>query len=360
MSKAKTKVGTIVFRIIYTLLTLALIGVICYALWHLWHYLEAFEKSQPEIPIKSVVELMNKNKKIFFDELDFELNEFEKKEYAEDYYTELTKGEITYSRNGKKSSEKKTVYTLKNGKNNIANVTIEPVGKNIGYGFCEYEVTDVEFGNFVTNSYSVTAPNYVVVYCNGKIVSDSYITEKGSPDEDEIKYFHNLAADFPYDVVYTIDGFIKEPVFTATDESGNQFELKDGKFDDTHLNISNDELSQAAIDFAQCYSKYIMNDGTFDEAAKYIAPNMKLYDDLYYFKNDWAYSHSSYEFKDVEVKETVFYTKNAASVRISYDHFLYGVSWSISTDGIFCSAADYTAYLVKLDGKWKVTDFIIN
>lgn len=357
MTKAKTKSGTIVFRIIYAVLTFALIGIVCCVLWHLWHYLDAFEKCQPEIPIKAAVEQMQKNKDFFIDRVDFSPNEFEEKSFVEDYYKELTNGSITYSRNGKESDEGKTVYTIKCGGKNISNIAVEAVGRDLGYGFLEYEITDVQLGKVITNTYSVTAPDNAVVYCNGKIISESYITEKG-PIYDEIKFFHNLEKDFPCDVVYTIDGFIKEPVFTAVDETGNQLELKDGKF---HIaNIKNDLTSRTALDFAQAYSKYIVHDGTFDEAASFIYPNMKLYNDLYNFKNNWAYSHWGYEFKDITIYDTVFYTKNAVSVRVSYSHFLYGVPLAISSNGEFCSAADYTVYLAKDNGEWKVTDLIIN
>ncbi|HBH96004.1 MAG TPA: hypothetical protein DDX91_09635, partial [Ruminococcaceae bacterium] len=100
MSRAKIRWGTIVFRIIYALFTLTLIGIVCYTLWHLWHYLEAFERYRPETPIKAAAEQMTNDKMLFFDKLVFNPNEFEKRSFAEDYYKELTSGTITYSRNG--------------------------------------------------------------------------------------------------------------------------------------------------------------------------------------------------------------------------------------------------------------------
>ena len=59
---------------------------------------------------------------------------------------------------------------------------------DLGYGFFEYEITDVQLGKVNTNTYSVTAPGNAVVYCNGKMISESYITEKG-PVYDEIKFY---------------------------------------------------------------------------------------------------------------------------------------------------------------------------
>lgn len=357
MSRAKIRWGTIVFRIIYALFTLTLIGIVCYTLWHLWHYLEAFERYRPETPIKAAAEQMTNDKMLFFDKLVFNPNEFEKRSFAEDYYKELTSGTITYSRNGKESDDKKTVYILKSGGKNIANITVEPVGSYIGYGFSEYEITNVRLGTVVTNTYSVKAPSTAVVYCNGKKISESYITEKGAV-YDGSEYFHNLTESFPCDVIYTIAGFIKEPVFTAVDESGNKLELNNGKFE--IATVKNDEPARIALDFARSYSKYIVRDGSFEDTASFIYPGVKLYNDLYGFKNDWAYIHQSYEFKDINVYDTVYYTKNAVSVRISYNHCLYGVPWSISADGMFSSAADYTVYLVKSEDKWKVVDLIIN
>lgn len=354
--KSKIKTGTIVFRSIYAVLTLSLIAAICYGLWHLWHFLEAYEKSQPEIPATAFINEIRKNKTLYFDKLEFTPNYYEEKSYAEDYFNELINSITTYSRNGRESNDEQTVYTLKNGKDNIASITVKSSGKELGYGFHEYEVTDVKFGKIVTSAYSVTVPNNAVLYCNGKEVSQSYIAETGSPGE-EIKYFHELGSDYFHDNVYTIDGFVREPTFTAKNKAGELLELKDGRF--SSVPEKNEELSQLACSFAQSYSKFLVGDEKLSAVTSYLAPNMQLYDDLVGFDNRWSF-HSSYEIKNEAIYDPFFYSDNSASVRVTYDHIMYGVSLGLSPSGEFTTHADYTVYLVKLENEWKVTDIVIN
>lgn len=356
MKKNKAKTGTIVFRIIYAVLTLSLIAAICYGLWHLWYFLEAYEKSQPEIPVKALIDKIHKNNTLYFDKLEFTPNDFEEKSYAEDYFKELVNSITTYSRNGRESNDEQTVYTLKNGKDNIASITVRSSGKDLGYGFHEYEVTDVKFGQIVTSAYSVTVPSNAVLYCNGKEVSQSCITETGSPYE-ETKYFHELGSNYIHNDVYTIDGFIKEPTFTAKNKAGELLELKDGKFSVT--SEKNEELSQLALSFAQSYSKFLVGDERLSVVANYLAPNMQLYDDLAGYDNRWSF-HSGYDIKDEMVNDFFFYSDNSASVRVTYDHTMYGVSLGLSASGEYTTHADYTVYLVKLEDEWKVTDIIID
>ena len=356
MSKTKATKGTIVFRTIYVVLTLSLIAAIVYGLGVLWHFLEAFEKSQPEISAKAFIDEIHKNKTLYFDKLEFTPNDFEEKSYAEEYFNDLANSINSFTRNGKESNDEQTVYTLKNDKDNISNITVKSVGKDLGYGFRECEVTDIKFGQVATGAYSVTVPDNAVLYCNGKEVDRSYITETGEV-YGETKYFHDLGSGFLHDSVYTIDGFVKEPVFTAKNTAGEPLELKDGRF--IPITEKNEELSQLALDFAQNYSRFIVGDETLWTVSRYLAPNMPLYDDLANFMNYWAF-HSSYEFQDEMSYDPFYYSDNAVSVRVTYKHIMYDVPASVSVDSVLESPTDYTVYLVDLDGEWMVTDIVIN
>ncbi|MDE6725487.1 MAG: hypothetical protein K2J79_07770 [Ruminiclostridium sp.] len=356
MSKTKATKGTIVFRIIYTVLTLSLIATIAYGLGVLWHFLEAYEKSQPEIPAKTFIDEIHKNKTLYFDKLEFTPNDFEEKSYAEEYFNDLANSINSFTRNGKESNDEQTVYTLKNDKDNIANITVKSVGKDLGYGFRECEVTDIKFGQVVTSAYSVTVPDNAVLYCNGKVVDKNYITETGAV-YDETKHFYDLGSDYLHDNVYTIDGFVKEPTFTAKNMAGEPLELKDGRFIPT--TEKNEELSQLALNFAQNYSRFIVGDETLWTVSRYLAPNMPLYDDLVNFMNYWTY-HTSYEFQEETAYDPFFYSENSASVRVTYKHIMYGVPASVSTESQLETQSDYTVYLVDLDGEWMVTDIVIN
>lgn len=357
MKKAKTKIGTIVFVSIYALLSLGLLALMGYGLWHLWNLLDAFQKGQPDAAVTRVIEKISADKMAYFDKLEFVPNEFEDRSYAESYFEELMSGAITFSRNGKLSNDEQTVYSLKKDGKNIANLTVKPDGADLGYGYREYVETDIEFGKVTTGSYSVIAPNDAAVYCNGKEVDKKFITARGKEYEGK-EHFFGKVDHTPYEVSYTIEGFIKEPLFTAKDKNGNELEFKDGKF--SAVPIKDEKVGEAALEFSKSYSKYIERDDTFMNLSNRLVPDTELYENLRSFNNSWPYIHSGYDFKDIKISDPLFYTENAAMVNVKFDFVLYGVAYEISQDNELHQAVNHTVYLIKTDNEWKVIDLEIN
>ena len=117
-------------------------------------------------------------------------------------------------------------------------------------------------------------------------------------------------------------------------------------------------LSELALNFAKSYSKYVVNDGSLSAAAEFLAPDMPFYAELKGYENFWHNWHTDYAFLDTEVGDPIFYGENCVSVKVKYDHVLYGVSSSDS--GELHSPADYTVYLVKIGDEWKVTELTLN
>lgn len=353
--KKKTTKGTIVFRTVYGLLTLLGLCFVTAALFILWQALAAYEKSDPSIPMNRLMEEFDADRGSLLSRLNGECNEFEDESAIEDYFDRLTEGELSYSRNGKKSGGDKTVYNISAREGVIAEAEVVKSDKELGCGFYEYELSDVKFGDIPTFSRSVTAPSSAKVFCNGKEISPVYITETGTAYP-EAKHFQGLIENVPCSVTYEIAGFINEPEFTAKDQSEHSLCLKDGVF--SLAREENRELSQLALDFAESYSKYVVNDGRLSETASYLAPDMPLLAELEGYENFWHNWHTGYDFLDVEAEAPIFYSDKCVSVRVRYDHVLYGVN--SADNGESHSPADYTVYMVALEGEWKVTDLVFN
>lgn len=351
----KNTKGTIIFRTAYGIITFLLAAVIAFVLFFLWNGLKAYEKSTPEIPMDKLISELTDNKNSLINKLDFKLNEFENISSVERYFERLTEGDISYSRNGKESDDHKTVYNIKANEGVIAQAVVTASGKDLGYGFKEYELTHITFGDIPTSEYSVTAPSNALLFCNGKEVSDMYVTETGTPYA-ETEHFQGLIENPPCNFTFTVNGFIEEPVFTAEDLLGHQLVLSDKKF--SLAKEEDEEVSQLALEFSKAYSKYIVNDGKLSAVEEYLAPAMPLYDELYGYENFWHNRHSDYDFLDITTEPPLFYSDKAACVRVRYDHVLYGVN--SSENGELHSPADYTIYMVCIEGNWKVTDLELN
>ena len=354
MKKKITK-GTVAFRIIYGALSLITASIIVIALAHLWKALAAYEKSNPEIPVNKLMEEFDNNKADLLKKLKVECNEFEDETAIEGYFKKLTNGVLSYSRNGRESDDSKTVYNIISSEGVIAEAKVRKSDRDLGYGFYEYELYDVKFGEIPTFDYSVTAPGNAAVFCNGKEVSEVYVTET-SAAYPETGHFQGLIESTPCSVTYKITGFINEPEFTAYDQSGHPLTLRDGKF--SLAQTKDGELSQLALEFSKTYSRYVVNDGGLNAVAQYLAPNMPIYSELYSYENYWHNWHTSYDFLDTEADDPIFYSDKCVSVRVRYDHVLYGVN--SAENGESHSLADYTVYMVKLGGEWKITDLAFN
>lgn len=355
MRKRITK-GTIAFRIIFGIFSALLIVFIALSLCCLWDFLEAYEKSQPELAVEALIKQIKTDKSAFYDKIEVNPNEFEDKSAAKIYLDDLVNGELTYSRNGRESNDETTVYDIKTDGKKIACASVKLSDRDLGYGLFEYEVAGIEFAKIEipVSSYSVTAPNTAIVMCNGKEIPVKYITEIGSAYEDTKNFLGYAKGMFPYNVTYTIDGFIGDPVFTAKDKYGNELPLTDGKF--TLAKTKNEELSKLALEFSKAYSRYIMADGELDEAAEFLAPDTKIYQNLEGYDNKWCRTHNGYDFLNVNAEDPLFYNENAAVVHLTYDHVLYNVPDAAAFE--FHSAADFNIYLVRLDGEWKVAEMI--
>lgn len=357
MKKRKATKATIVFRVLYLSLSVLLITVIAVILHKLWNVLRDYEEDQPETAIEALIKDINKDRSFLHKELEIAPNEFENEKDVKSYLERLVKGRLTYSKNSSESGRNLVVYDLKANNKKIAIVTVK-VNKSSGASFAggsEYTIDDIIFGEVPTSTYSVTAPDNVTVFCNGKELDKKYISKTGEVYKDT-KNFLGYADDFPYDVTYTVEGFINEPEFTAKDIFGNELVLTNGRF--TLQKIKSEELSQLALNFSKSYSKYIMNDEKLDAVANYLAPNTKIYDNLSGYFNKWCREHYGYDFLDIEIEDAMFYNENAASVRLTYDHVLYNVP--LVENNEFHSLADYTIYMVNTENGWRVVEMVIN
>ena len=347
--------GTVIFRAVYGTFTFLAILIVAILLVQLWRFLEVYEKSRPEVVAEAFVQELAKDKTILLGDTGEELNEFEDESVLTEYYAALTNGEISYSRNGRKSDSEKTVYNLIIDGEVIAELTVAQSDTELGYGMYEYEVSGISCREAARKSFNITAPSSADVYINGKIVSGKYTIQTSEPYKETVN-FHGLISENLYDVTYKVDGFVNEPEIMVMDKAGNALVTENGKY--ILAQVNDNELSQTALGFSQAYSRYIVNDGKLSEAAAYLAPDMPIYSELYGFENTWHNWHSGYDFLDVQADSAVLYTPDCAAVRVRYDHVLYGVSNTES--GELHSPADYTVYLVKIEGQWKVTELKFN
>jgi len=215
------------FWLIYTIVVAVLLIGIAAGLVLFYDFIDAFEASQPQSPADAaknyalklteadVTEMLN----VEADKLTWGSDE-SRSRAVQDYVDSFKEGSLFCRRNG--GTDDSPVYSVLAAKREICRIELKkaPIGR---YGFDAWTVTDryVSFEGFT--NYTVTVPNGTVLTVNGKVLDDSYVTERGAPYS--TSPIEAGAAELPVGVTYETDLFDVLPEITAV-YNGHSLVLK--------------------------------------------------------------------------------------------------------------------------------------
>ena len=347
MKKQKKSAFTkIILLVLLVMLSLAAAGLIAF-----WNFLEDYESSLPEKQIDILaVEIENGNYNRILQEVCFTPTDYESADLYKKQYEDLLKGEITYVKIQKESSDTESSYRIKSNGKQIAKVVIKQTGEKSVFGFPLYEIEDIETNEAETTTIEFSAPSNTKVLINNIQIKSTDEVSRNIIEETE--YFHGYIENPPVIVKYKVEGLLEKPIITAFSDNGNELTKdKDGNF--SLESSDNQEMSNMALEFSLNYSRYIANDGYFELIGKSIQQDLPLYEKLLNYQENWYAWHTEYEFKNKKAYPPVFYTKDCFSVRVTYDHIIY------STE-TYTFPADNTVFYSKIDGNWMVTDIVMN
>ena len=169
------------FLVIY-ILTFLLIG--CLGCFVLYKYLGVYEKTRPEMLMDSLIETVSVDEWYLKAKANcsLDVNEFENAaEIYDDYIhnSKIDNSHISYRKDLTTSDSKNSVFIVKSGITNVAQVTLVPDQK-AGFGRYTWKLGDVSAPNILNNLNYVTVnvfcPENAGASINGKKISTDYLS----------------------------------------------------------------------------------------------------------------------------------------------------------------------------------------
>lgn len=353
--KKRIKSGTLVFWALFELFTAAAVIAVTLGLNKLWDFLEDYEVSLPEKVVESVVDSLERgDTEKVYDSTGFAPNIYEDDSAAREYVAGLFKGELTYSKDIKNSTDESPVYYIKCNGNKVCSLTLEQSGEQTDWGFPLYKSAGFSGVEVPTGEITITAPDNAEIRINGIAMLEKPV--KSEPIE-ACGYFYNYIDKAPAMVEYTLTGFTQTPEVTAVREDGIALDgtAQESKFT---FNINGgdppEELAELALNASKAYTKFISADAAFSAVAKFVPADVPFYSNVSTYNANFYTPHNRYDFLDVSVGDYLWYTQDCVSLRVKYTHAIYGYY------GSFEFPTDYTVYLAQNNTEWLVTDIVMN
>lgn len=358
--KAKSsKVGTIVFYSIYSVLVITAIFCIMYLLKELSLYLDNYERSLEKYEAEEVFEEYFSPCRFdkLYDMQKVELSKFEDKNDFIAYMEKQYNGkEIIYKEVSAGLSDNKK-YSVAADKVKFAEFTLSKTNKP--------EVPE-DTWQLLSLSTIYQKNEYVAVkiYKGSKVfvndieLTDSYITSDNISTESCKHVPEGVTGIMMCE--YAVDGLLLKPTIKVINRYGNESKLVYDEKDNIYVEeITYDEptkdIVKRATDAAQTYAKYITLDASLNNLSKYFDSTSNTYRNIRVSEIKWYTAHIGYKFEDVELKEYYKYDENTFSIRYSCNHQVYRTKTDIHTFPL-----DLTLYFKNIKGDYYVYDMVSN
>lgn len=347
--------GTVVFRAIYISVTALAVAAVVAGLFVLWDFLAEYEQLLPEKVVESVLAGLEQGETAsVYESAGFTPNPYEDDSAAREYVAGLFKGELSYSKDVKLSTDEAPVYAVKCGGKRVCSLTLEQTGEKSGWGFPRYRAAGFSGVEIPTGSITITAPDSAELRINGVLLRE---LPESSEQVRECEHFYGYIDRIPEIVQYTVEGFAGQPEVTATSGEGAYRREQSGSEYRFTRNVGEipQELSELAVKVSQTYSKYISADAAFSAVAAYVPEDVPLYENIRTYEAKFYTPHSDYDFLDVQVSDFRRYTEECVSLRVTYTQRIYA-----GYLGDFDFPTDNTIYLAKNGEEWVATDIVMN
>ena len=297
----KKKRGALVYTLLLTVYTLALVVAAGYGLTLVWNYAEAYEKARPDNTMNAYMDNLRRN--LWNDSVEQTIesmpHEVQSTEECKEIVKVMLSDELSYTRlPGGANGETEVSYDLLCGGKRFGKVSLirDPSVKAkkssiniplLGDVLSEQAAWIVEHEEFDFNGlYStvkVTVPETYGVSLNGVKLGEEYIVERDIPS-DVMKDYYDQYPNLPRKVTYQYDNAFGELTPVVLDESGKEAVIDASKDDSQYIQPVDEailgRLTEFAIPFADAYLAY--SAGVSDPMYAYskVAPFIELGGDL--------------------------------------------------------------------------------
>ncbi len=352
-----------IFYIFLLLLVAAAVTVMYFALEQVEIVLADFENAQPKYAAEAVFST-------HFANPDFaalakaagmpeNISSFETEE---GFVTELTErygGQPTSYAATTAGANGTLRYLVKAGEQKFAVFSLKKSAEASAFGFEQYELGEISLYIRPEETVTVTAPAGDAVYLNGKLLDESYITEKGIPTS-SCEHMPEGVEGITF-VTYETGALLRAPTVEVVSPSGIPAPLMQNgetgawEADIVYDDALSEKYSEQMIKVAQNYAAYVMRDGYFASFSNYFDKTTDLYETIRQVPVGFVWIHNGYSFDDVSASEFYAYNDDTFSCRIRFVQVLH-------RDGNedYREQFDVTFYLHRVNGEFLIYDMLNN
>lgn len=232
------------FPLALLLYAVIFLGVTAFGLRSFWNYIDAYERSRPQVTVDEYVRQLTPEYICHASEALIDKISIQSRKACQEVILNALEGNLTCAKNASLSTDIKQVYMIMCGKQVIGTMEMQQQGPT-RYGFTPWVVTHDSFdlSYLLTDSLSVTVPSDYPVYLFGTKLTAAFITEDHIPYPVLKEYYGSYA--LPYMVTYTVGPFLGDAELLITDPAGTPVHIDENTDFSTFLNNCNPEETTA-------------------------------------------------------------------------------------------------------------------
>ncbi len=350
MNPKKEKSGFTGFKKFMAVFLAVQVVVICCGLIYLWQALRSYESSMPVHAAEYALELFeNRRFEAIRDKSGFAPTAHVSEEDFDAYLGQKldAAGELELKKY--RSGEQEAIYLVKAGEDTLAKVVLEKKQESDAFGNTGWKIAKLQDVFAMQQPCVVLAPEFAVLSANGEPVSEDFRTLQ------QTQYYAGLpeGMETPIQACYTLEGFLTAPELTAQapgvqecvireTEQPNVYEVKALLSEEQAA-----EVQELAVEAAKVYARFISEDASFKQVAKYLVRESDFYNSLKTFYNGWYADHTSYEFENMQTEEFTAYSPDHISCKVSF-------TYVINSGGRHEYPSAYEIFMVRTEDGWRV------
>lgn len=328
-SDTKSKVKKNDFFIFFIItLVLVLITACLYGWGIVSKFLDAYEKSVPEVVLDEIVASLNEGDYIdLIYYAEFDVNSFEN---ISDVISNVQLDKPATYEYAKDKSTPYNYYLIRDGIK-IGEISLYAVDSTNVFNLPTYALGWVTFDLTPIDAITFTVPqNSTIKVNNMTIDTDKYITTQIEVANFSDKYI-------AYQDEISITGFMATP---SIDVYYNDIKLTNQGNDYVILLDENNynTISNLAIEVAKKYANFTSNDLALEDIEMYFDKSTDTYNKVKTYDGKYYNSHSSFEFSDVSVNDIRMLNDDIIQANVTFNYTI------VSYSGRFDYPSDYTIY----------------
>lgn len=298
------------------------VALIIVGLCVFYSFLKNYEAAQPKSIAQNICDNYVKTGNAWGlkEDYAFSISDYETKENANKAFKSLVGKDINlnYSSRAPKGSD--ICFIVKSDNENLMSIALKKKDKSGSFGITGYKVSEITLLRDVYKTAVISFPSDARFTVNGKKLAESDVKRLLLPKIKDVEFDKDVV----YSCVATVDNLLSDSIDIKIESkdfdvvsSGNNYSVNQ-KFTDEFKG----DIEEFAVKGAQVYAAHMQDDLGLGALSKYFDTSSDFYKNVKNTIVNFAITHDSYEFIDVECTEFAKHSDKIYSCRVKFTPLL--------------------------------------